>query len=207
MTKKPHAIVPLDKSLATFDNEDAETQYDYLLHLSLLVPPLSGEERANPAKRRVYNQKIRKLRYRGDTRGTNGVFRYKHPYETEILQSRHPESVYQKRDPIPYTPIAKSSPTYVDTYEGVLEMLEDLKQAKEIAVDLEHHDFRTYHGLLSLMQISTREKDWIVDTLKPWRQQLEILNEVFADPSIVKVTWDLPPTGAIWLARHYLHIE
>ncbi|KAI7921558.1 exosome complex exonuclease RRP6 [Pyricularia oryzae] len=187
LTKKPHAIVPLDKSLATFDNEDAETQYDYLLHLSLLVPPLSGEERANPAKRRVYNQKIRKLRYRGDTRGTNGVFRYKHPYETEILQSRHPESVYQKRDPIPYTPIAKSSPTYVDTYEGVLEMLEDLKQAKEIAVDLEHHDFRTYHGLLSLMQISTREKDWIVDTLKPWRQQLEILNEVFADPSIVKV--------------------
>ncbi|KAH8840458.1 hypothetical protein MCOR07_006875 [Pyricularia oryzae] len=138
LTKKPHAIVPLDKSLATFDNEDAETQY-------------------------------------------------KHPYETEILQSRHPESVYQKRDPIPYTPIAKSSPTYVDTYEGVLEMLEDLKQAKEIAVDLEHHDFRTYHGLLSLMQISTREKDWIVDTLKPWRQQLEILNEVFADPSILKV--------------------
>ncbi|TLD28419.1 hypothetical protein PspLS_03373 [Pyricularia sp. CBS 133598] len=187
LTKKPHAIVPLEKSLATFHNEDAETQYDYLLHLSLPVPPLSGEERANPAKRRVYNQKIRKLRYKGDTRGTNGVFRYKHPYETEILQSRHPESVYQKRDPIPYTPVAKSSPTYVDTYEGVLKMLEELKQAKEIAVDLEHHDFRTYHGLLSLMQISTREKDWIVDTLKPWRQQLEILNEVFADPSIVKV--------------------
>jgi hypothetical protein len=37
------------------------------------------------------------------------------------------------------------------------------------------------------MQISTRDQDWIVDTLKPWRHKLEVLNEVFADPSIVKV--------------------
>jgi exosome complex exonuclease RRP6 len=100
---------------------------------------------------------------------------------------KYPENTYHARDPIPYTPVAKSAPIYVDTYEGVLRMLEDLKKAKEIAVDLEHHDFRTYTGLLSLMQISTRDKDWIVDTLKPWRRRLEVLNEVFADPTILKV--------------------
>jgi exosome complex exonuclease RRP6 len=66
-------------------------------------------------------------------------------------------------------------------------MLEELKTAKEIAVDLEHHDARSYVGLVSLMQISTRKKDWIVDTLKPWRQELQVLNEVFADPNIIKV--------------------
>jgi len=66
-------------------------------------------------------------------------------------------------------------------------MLEELKGATEIAIDTEHHDFRTYNGLLSLMQISTREKDWIVDTLQPWRHKLEVLNEVFADPKIIKV--------------------
>jgi exosome complex exonuclease RRP6 len=66
-------------------------------------------------------------------------------------------------------------------------MLEELKNAKEIAVDLEHHDFRTYTGLVCLMQISTRERDWIVDTLQPWRHKLEVLNEVFADPAIIKV--------------------
>jgi hypothetical protein len=76
----------------------------------------------------------------------------------------------------------------VDTFDGVLEMLKELKGATEIAIDTEHHDFRTYTGLLSLMQISTREKDWIVDTLQPWRHKLEVLNEVFADPSIIKVT-------------------
>ena len=76
---------------------------------------------------------------------------------------------------------------FVDTEEGVLEMLEELKTATEIAVDLEHHDARSFVGLVSLMQISTREKDWIVDTLKPWRQKLQVLNEVFADPKITKV--------------------
>lgn len=66
-------------------------------------------------------------------------------------------------------------------------MLQELKKAKEIAVDLEHHDFRTYTGLVCLMQVSTRDKDWIVDTLQPWRHELQILNEVFADPHIIKV--------------------
>jgi exosome complex exonuclease RRP6 len=79
-------------------------------------------------------------------------------------------------------------------------MLSELKQAKEIAIDLEHHDVHTYVGLLSLMQISTREKDWIIDTLKPWREELSILNEVFADPKIVKVLHGAS-MDIIWLQR------
>lgn len=68
-------------------------------------------------------------------------------------------------------------------------MLQDLRQAKEIAIDLEHHEVHSYVGLVCLMQISTRDKDWIVDTLKPWREDLQVLNEVFADPNIVKVSY------------------
>ncbi|WQF78581.1 Putative HRDC domain, 3'-5' exonuclease domain, HRDC-like superfamily, ribonuclease H superfamily [Colletotrichum destructivum] len=117
----------------------------------------------------------------------DGFVQYKHPYEAEIIEAKYPNRVYEQAEPIPWQPVETTEATFVDTYEGVLDMLEDLKKAKEIAVDLEHHDFRTYVGLTSLMQISTREKDWIVDTLKPWRGQLEVLNEVFADPSIIKV--------------------
>ncbi|KAA8566643.1 hypothetical protein EYC84_009182 [Monilinia fructicola] len=113
---------------------------------------------------------------------------YKHPYETEILQLQYPKAI--------------TSATFVDTYEGVLDMLEELKSATEIAVDLEHHDTRSYVGLVSLMQISTREKDWIVDTLKPWRQQLQVLNEVFADPSIIKVFF----TGLSWISYGFNEI-
>jgi len=118
---------------------------------------------------------------------TDNYFRYKHPYETEILHLKYPDSIYQKNEPIPYLPVESTSAIFVDTEEGVLEMLSELKGATEIAVDLEHHDTRSYVGLVSLMQISTRDKDWIVDTLKPWRQNLQVLNEVFADPRIVKV--------------------
>jgi hypothetical protein len=74
----------------------------------------------------------------------------------------------------------------VDTPEALVEMLQELKSAKEIAVDLEHHDQRSYIGFVCLMQISTRKKDWIVDTLK-LRGELQILNEIFADPKIIKV--------------------
>ncbi|KUI72010.1 Exosome complex exonuclease rrp6 [Cytospora mali] len=151
LTRKPHAIVPLEESLGTFVDENSHEQF-------------------------------------------------KHPYETEILTLKYPDSTYEKRDPIPYQPMETTSATWVDTYEGVLQMLEELKQATEIAIDLEHHDYRSYHGLLSLMQISTREKDWIVDTLRPWRHKLEVLNEVFADPKIVKV-FHGAFMDMIWLQR------
>ncbi|KAL1884109.1 hypothetical protein VTK73DRAFT_6778 [Phialemonium thermophilum] len=125
---------------------------------------------------------------------------YKHPYETEIRRLRYPARVYKTAEPIPYLPTESTSAVWVDSYEKVLEMLSELKKANEIAVDLEHHDYRTYAGLLSLMQISTREKDWIVDTLVPWRHKLEVLNEVFADPSIVKV-FHGAYMDIIWLQR------
>ena len=74
-------------------------------------------------------------------------------------------------------------------------MLEELKLAREIAVDVEHHDEHSYIGLVSLMQISTRDKDWLVDTLKPWRENVQVLNEVFTDPNILKVGLKDSPDG------------
>jgi exosome complex exonuclease RRP6 len=151
LRSKPHAIVPLEKSLVTITDELQQKQH-------------------------------------------------KHPYETEIQQLQYPAAVYKKADPIPYLPVESTSATFVDTYEGVLEMLEELKAADEIAVDLEHHDARSYIGLVSLMQISTRKRDWIVDTLRPWRQDLQVLNEVFADPKIVKV-FHGAYMDIVWLQR------
>ncbi|SPO04426.1 related to nucleolar 100K polymyositis-scleroderma protein [Cephalotrichum gorgonifer] len=152
LTRKPHAIVPLEESL------------------------------------------------RMEKKASDGSLQYTHPYETEIQQMKYPERVYQQAEPIKYSPIKESDATWVDTYEGVLDMLKELKQAKEIAIDLEHHDYRTYMGLTCLMQISTRDKDWIVDTLQPWRHQLEVLNEVFADPNIIKVLHGAF-MDVIWLQR------
>ncbi|KAG6023343.1 hypothetical protein E4U41_002047 [Claviceps citrina] len=151
LTKKPHAKVPLEKSLVI-------------------------------------------------SNGDNGVTHYMHPYETEISQMKYPRRVFEKQEPIPPQEAESTRAIWVDTLEGVKSMLKDLKKAKEIAVDLEHHDFRTYTGLVCLMQVSTRDQDWIVDTLKPWRHELEILNEVFADPSIIKV-FHGAYMDMVWLQR------
>lgn len=122
------------------------------------------------------------------------------PYETEIRAAKYPQKTYKSSPPVDYLPFESTTATFVDTLDGVKEMLSELKAAKEIAIDLEHHDVHSYHGLVSLMQISTRDKDWVVDTLKPWREELQILNEVFTDPKILKVlhgaTMDI-----IWLQR------
>jgi len=134
------------------------------------------------------------------TRDIDGEDRYPNPYETEIRNAQYPKSVYKTAPPTDYLPFEETTATFVDTLDGVKEMLGELKAAKEIAIDLEHHDVHSYQGLVSLMQISTREKDWIVDTLQPWRQDLQVLNEVFTDPKILKVlhgsTMDI-----IWLQR------
>ena len=65
-------------------------------------------------------------------------------------------------------------------------MLDQLRCASEIAIDLEHHNYRTFGGFVCLMQISTREEDYVIDTLA-LREEMEELNEVFTNPSIVKV--------------------
>lgn len=119
----------------------------------------------------------------------NNHLRYKHPYETEIREARYPPFARVISDPISYLPYESTKATWVDTPEAVVEMMRELKQAKEIAVDLEHHDKHSYIGLVSLMQISTRNHDWVVDTLRPWREDLQLLNEVFANPEIIKVSF------------------
>ncbi|KAF2862162.1 hypothetical protein K470DRAFT_269154 [Piedraia hortae CBS 480.64] len=125
---------------------------------------------------------------------------YPHPYQAEIEQYTYPSWVCQEAEPIQFRPFESTSAIFVDTEEGVQNMLAELKQASEIAVDLEHHDQRSYTGIVCLMQISTRDQDWIVDTLKPWRRKLQCLNEVFADPSKLKVLHGAH-MDIVWLQR------
>ncbi|KAA8917633.1 hypothetical protein TRICI_000234 [Trichomonascus ciferrii] len=124
---------------------------------------------------------------------------YKQPYKHEIENQEYPPM--KVTEPIPYKDWDENPVIYVDNQEKLNAMIKDLQKSKEIAVDLEHHDYRSFQGIVCLMQISNREKDWIVDTLD-LRDELEALNVVFADPKIVKVLH-----GAfmdiIWLQRDF----
>ena len=109
------------------------------------------------------------------------------PYQHEIINSDYPPHLFNTDGPsIHPIPLEDNAVIWVDNHSSFLSMLDELKKAKEIAVDLEHHDYRSYYGFVCLMQISTRNQDWIVDTLE-LRGELIALNEVFTDPKIVKV--------------------
>jgi exosome complex exonuclease RRP6 len=113
--------------------------------------------------------------------------RFQNPYQYEISKSDYPPHVFNAdTPPIPPVPLDSQELIWVDNMTSFKSMLEELKKSTEIAVDLEHHDYRSYYGFVCLMQISTREKDWIIDTLE-LREELIALNEVFANPNIVKV--------------------
>lgn len=104
------------------------------------------------------------------------------------MHSTYPPHVFNTEgEPIQPIPLDNNDLIWVDNMPSFNSMLNDLKQATEIAVDLEHHDYRSYHGFVCLMQISTRKQDWIVDTLE-LREELIALNQVFTDPKIVKVS-------------------
>lgn len=63
-------------------------------------------------------------------------------------------------------------------------MVRKLNGATEIAVDLEHHSFRTFQGLTCLMQLSDRHEDYIIDVLKLRPSVGPLLAPIFADPKV-----------------------
>ena len=75
--------------------------------------------------------------------------------------------------------------TYIDTLPALQAAAERLARADELAVDLEHHGFRSFQGFTCLMQISTREEDLIIDTLALMAHVGPTLGPLFADPQVL----------------------
>jgi len=86
------------------------------------------------------------------------------------------------------TPMDDEHPlTVVDEEEALEALAAHLEECKEFAVDLEHHSYRSFKGFTCLMQISTREKDFIVDVLALRSRVRDALGKAFADQNTLKV--------------------
>jgi exosome complex exonuclease RRP6 len=149
-----------------------------------------------------------------------------HPYYYEITHSSYPSHVFNPpSDPASPPPLSDDTLTYVSTEAQFDELLTHLQspEVKELAVDLEHHSYRTYRGFLCLMQISTRTsagkspklimrftadselgpKDFVVDLLVPAiRKRMHELNVVFTDPSKIKV-FHGAESDIVWLQQDF----
>ncbi|XP_066297430.1 exosome complex component 10-like [Branchiostoma lanceolatum] len=109
-----------------------------------------------------------------------------HPYQYELEHFQPTPQQLQKKEPQPSKPLDATPLTLVTTLEELMEMNDKLSMSSEFAVDLEHHSYRSFQGFTCLMQVSTRDHDYIVDTLA-LRADLHILNDTFTDPKVVKV--------------------
>ncbi|NXT00026.1 EXOSX protein, partial [Jacana jacana] len=111
---------------------------------------------------------------------------FAHPYQYELEHFSPPDGVLKKPEPQMYRPIKETPCHFITTLDELVELNEKLMNCQEFALDLEHHSYRSFLGLTCLMQISTRTEDFIIDTLE-LRSDMNILNETFTDPAIVKV--------------------
>ena len=116
-----------------------------------------------------------------------------HPYEVEIKGT----------DPLAWEPppapqmdpaVQAAVQEIVETPEAVHEMVEWLEEQSEVAIDCEFDASSmlttgSYLGRVCLIQIATRARVYLVDTLKPRMSgALEQLNRVTANPKILKAS-------------------
>jgi exosome complex exonuclease RRP6 len=114
------------------------------------------------------------------------VGRYPHPYEREIKSLKRPASYYARVKEQLFRPLAQTPVTWIDTPTQLATLAALLEGCSEFAVDLEHHDYRSFQGFVCLVQISTRTEDFLVDALA-LRSHLPALAPAFANPRITKV--------------------
>ncbi|XP_065904927.1 exosome complex component 10-like isoform X1 [Dysidea avara] len=124
---------------------------------------------------------------------------YGHPYRYELEKFEPITEQLEINDPQHPGALSDVPLTMVTSVEQLQELSKLLIGVKEFAVDLEHHSYRSFLGITCLMQLSTRNHDYIIDILE-LRDHMHILNESFTNPRIVKVlhgaNWDI-----IWLQR------
>ncbi|GHJ85735.1 hypothetical protein NliqN6_2137 [Naganishia liquefaciens] len=144
----------------------------------------------------------------GTTTSTPGIteirgITVRHPYLYESKHLGYPSSLFTAAPPLAPRSFADTPFTWIDTPETLDRMVHKLKQAKELAVDLEYHSTRSFTGFLCLMQISTREEDFVVDVIRLRKEVREgKLGGVLADPSIIKV-FHGAESDILWLQQDF----
>uniref|UniRef100_A0A1A9ULZ2 Exosome complex component 10 homolog n=1 Tax=Glossina austeni TaxID=7395 RepID=A0A1A9ULZ2_GLOAU len=115
------------------------------------------------------------------------IVSYLHPYEFELMKFEVPSERLKAKESVHVPKEMKETElVYVDTAEKLKIALQELSHADELAVDVEHHNYRSFLGFTCLVQISTKLKDYIFDALE-LRDDMHILNEVLTNPKIVKI--------------------
>uniref|UniRef100_UPI00358FFE1D exosome complex component 10 isoform X2 n=1 Tax=Myxine glutinosa TaxID=7769 RepID=UPI00358FFE1D len=152
-----------------------------------------------PSELLVWQKKEEKRKMKDEEEPPPELFA--HPYKYEIEQLEMPAHLLEAPTQEPPDPMEDGACEIVQDPEKLQAVLDDLMKYKEIAVDLEHHSYRSYLGFTCLIQLSTSDKDYILDALV-LRGHLHLLNRVFTHPGILKV-FHGASMDVIWLQRDF----
>ncbi|GAX20968.1 exosome complex exonuclease RRP6 [Fistulifera solaris] len=133
-----------------------------------------------------------------------------HVYRAEIKQLKCPHFDVPAQRP-PRIRQAKPSlkATWIDTKEGLQSLVDTkLMNVDRIALDLEAHSYRSFAGIVCLMQISFKDSsdnsiyNFLVDTLALHDELHDLLLPVLTDPNIVKIMHGAD-SDIMWLQRDF----
>ncbi|XP_004493203.1 protein RRP6-like 2 isoform X2 [Cicer arietinum] len=128
--------------------------------------------------------------------------RFIHPLEKFSVLDFVDKDNIENLVPVKPPPMECTPFKLVEEVKGLKELAAKLSSVNEFAVDLEHNQYRSFQGLTCLMQISTRNEDFIVDTLKLRDHVGTYLREVFKDPTKKKVLHGAD-RDIVWLQRDF----
>lgn len=190
ITKKPNAIVLLPDCF-TGNNLPLNRQVESPVAISqpIVKGVLTSVLLANTKESHVLTLAPSSIHARARAHGSlvHMTRHYPHPYEYEIKHLQYPERQLEPTTPIMYLPFESTPYEWIDTEAGLVALSAYLDTVTEMAVDLENHNYRSYQGFCCLMQISTRDKDFLIDAIQ-LRHQLHMLNHSFTNPNILKVS-------------------
>ncbi|KAJ2864499.1 exosome nuclease subunit [Coemansia aciculifera] len=195
---KPHARVPLDYGLPSAAVAGS-TLGQHLQTLGISRPGTPGGSGAGTPRRNKPSPELSAAQLSEALAGT--VAALPHPYEYEIKHYEAPPRLFAEAEAQAPRDWDTTPFTFVDTPAALAAMLTHLVGTTEIAIDLEHHNFRSFQGFTCLIQLSSRTQDFVIDALA-LRDSLHQLNAVTADPQIIKV-FHGAESDIVWLQRDF----
>ncbi len=87
-------------------------------------------------------------------------------------------------------------------FDAMLARLNDRTRTRALGLDVEFDEQRSYLGRTCVLQLSTGDRDWVVDALACW-DRMRDLRPVMADPSVLKVGQAIGMADARALSRDF----
>ena len=133
-----------------------------------------------------------------------------HPYRTEILALEYSDARWNPPTDRPKVHVVEDlKGTWIDAEKQLQSLVGTIaaNSITTIAVDLEAHNYRSFAGMVCLMQLSFKNQqgticDYLIDTLKLWNCLSKHLSPIFANPDICKVMHGAD-SDVGWLQRDF----